>query len=53
MRVLETKIYTIEEHPNKNKCFDYIRENRRKYILCNLYQREYFKNDYTYRERDN
>ena len=27
MRVLEIKIYGIEEHPNKKKCFDWIREN--------------------------
>jgi len=27
MRVIETNIYTIGEHPNKNKCFDYIRDN--------------------------
>jgi len=27
MRVLEIKIYGIEEHPNKEKCFDWIREN--------------------------
>jgi hypothetical protein len=27
MRVIETKIYTIEEHPNKEKCFEWIRNN--------------------------
>ena len=27
MRILETKIYTIDEHPNKVLCFDYIRNN--------------------------
>ncbi len=27
MRILETKIYTIDEHPNKELCFDYIRNN--------------------------
>tara|TARA_R110002167_G_scaffold89907_2_gene242531 strand:- start:7986 stop:8417 length:432 start_codon:yes stop_codon:yes gene_type:complete len=27
MRVIETKVYTIEEHPNKDKCFSWIREN--------------------------
>lgn len=29
MRVIETKIYTIEEHPNKQKCFEWIRNNWR------------------------
>ena len=27
MRVIETKIYTIEDHPKKENCFDWIREN--------------------------
>lgn len=27
MRVLETKIYTIEEHPNPVLCYDWIRDN--------------------------
>tara|TARA_R110000803_G_scaffold112660_5_gene181038 strand:- start:3224 stop:3670 length:447 start_codon:yes stop_codon:yes gene_type:complete len=27
MRVIETKVYTIDEHPNKEKCFDWIRNN--------------------------
>lgn len=27
MRVIKTKVYTIEEHPNKEKCFDWIRTN--------------------------
>jgi len=27
MRILETKLYTIDEHPNKELCFDYIRYN--------------------------
>jgi hypothetical protein len=27
MRILETKVYTISEHPKKELCFDYIREN--------------------------
>jgi len=27
MRIIETKIYTIEEHPNKEKCFEWIRDN--------------------------
>ena len=27
MRILETKIYTIDEHPNKELCFNYIRDN--------------------------
>jgi hypothetical protein len=27
MRIIETKVYTIEEHPNKEKCFDWIRNN--------------------------
>ena len=27
MRILETKVYTINEHPNKDLCFNYIREN--------------------------
>lgn len=27
MRTIETKLYTIDEHPNADLCFDYIREN--------------------------
>lgn len=27
MRIIETKVYTIDEHPNKDLCFDYIRAN--------------------------
>lgn len=27
MRIIETKIYKIEEHPNKELCFEWIREN--------------------------
>jgi len=27
MRVLKTKVYTIEEHPNDELCFDWIRDN--------------------------
>ncbi len=27
MRILKTKIYTINEHPNKELCFNYIRDN--------------------------
>ena len=27
MRIIETKIYTIDEHPNKSLCFDWIRDN--------------------------
>lgn len=27
MRIIETKVYTIEEHPNKEKCFEWIRNN--------------------------
>lgn len=27
MRIIETKVYTIEEHPNKEKCFEWIRDN--------------------------
>ena len=27
MRITETKVYTIEEHPNKDKCFEWIRDN--------------------------
>jgi hypothetical protein len=27
MRIIETKVYTIDEHPNKQKCFDWIRDN--------------------------
>ena len=27
MRTIETKVYTIEEHPNKDLCFEYIRNN--------------------------
>ena len=27
MRIIETKVYTIDEHPNKEKCFDWMRNN--------------------------
>ena len=27
MRVIETKVYTIEEHPNKDLCYEWIRDN--------------------------
>lgn len=27
MRIVETKVYTIDEHPNKELCFNWIREN--------------------------
>ena len=27
MRTVETKVWEIEEHPNKEKCYTYIREN--------------------------
>jgi len=27
MRIIETKVYTIEEHPNKVKCYEWIRNN--------------------------
>lgn len=27
MRTIETKVYTIEEHPNTEKCFEWIRDN--------------------------
>jgi len=27
MRTIETKVYTIDEHPNKEKCFEWIRDN--------------------------
>ncbi len=27
MRVIELKVYTIEEHPNKEKCYEWIRNN--------------------------
>ena len=27
MRVIETKVYTIDEHPNKDLCFEWIRDN--------------------------
>lgn len=27
MRIIETKVYTINEHPDKEKCFNWIREN--------------------------
>ena len=29
MRVIETKVYTIEEHPNKDLCYEWIRDNWR------------------------
>mgnify|MGYP003126522061 CR=1 FL=1 len=27
MRTIETKVYAIHEHPNQDKCFDWIRDN--------------------------
>jgi hypothetical protein len=27
MRTIETKVYTIDEHPCKSKCFEWIRDN--------------------------
>jgi len=27
MRIIETKVYHINEHPNKEKCFEWIRDN--------------------------
>ena len=27
MRTIETKVYTIDEHPSKDKCFVWIRDN--------------------------
>lgn len=27
MRIIETKVYTINEHPNKEACFNWIRDN--------------------------
>ena len=27
MRIIETKVYTIEEHPNPEKCYQWIRDN--------------------------
>lgn len=27
MRTIETKVYFIDEHPDKNKCFEWIRDN--------------------------
>jgi hypothetical protein len=27
MRIIETKVYTINEHPNKDLCFDWIRNH--------------------------
>lgn len=27
MRIIETKVCTIDEHPNKEKCFEWIRNN--------------------------
>ena len=27
MRIIETKVYTISEHPNKEKCYEWIRNN--------------------------
>ena len=27
MRIIQTKVYTINEHPNKEKCFEWIRNN--------------------------
>lgn len=27
MRIIETKVYTIDEHPSKSLCFDWMRDN--------------------------
>lgn len=27
MRIIKTKVYTIDEHPNKEKCYKWIRDN--------------------------
>jgi hypothetical protein len=27
MRIIETRVYKINEHPNKEKCFEWIRDN--------------------------
>lgn len=27
MRIIETKLYTIDDHPDKAKCFDWMRDN--------------------------
>lgn len=27
MRIIETKVYTIDEHPNKDLCYEWIRDN--------------------------
>ena len=36
MRILETKVYTIDEHPNKDLCFDYIRRNWHDLNQCSV-----------------
>ena len=27
MRIIETKVYKIQEHPNKDKCYSWMRDN--------------------------
>ena len=27
MRTIKIKVYTIKDHPNKEKCFEWIRDN--------------------------
>ncbi len=36
MRILRTKLYTIDEHPNKVKCFDWMRDNMHDLNSCDV-----------------
>tara|TARA_R110002126_G_scaffold282370_2_gene430733 strand:+ start:339 stop:770 length:432 start_codon:yes stop_codon:yes gene_type:complete len=38
MRTIETKIYTIDEHPNQDKCFEWIRNNIYDLNECSVYE---------------
>jgi hypothetical protein len=36
MRIIETKLYTIDEHPDKAKCFDWMRDNMHDLNSCDV-----------------
>ena len=38
MRIIETKIYTIDEHPNQDKCFEWIRNNIYDLNECSVHE---------------
>ncbi len=38
MRTIETKIYTIDEHPNQDKCFEWIRNNIYDLNECSVHE---------------